>query len=271
MTAPDKFALFTLTTGRSGTASLAELLGRNLPDVEAHHEILGWDRFGVDTPEISHMTLFNAQGNLPQVQAFWRQKLSRIANAVAARYVETSHVLMKAGLLENLAALCERRHVHLVSLTRAPYDTIMSFKNRFDFTNRSLWWLWYLDPDYPRNLVDSSRLKTLGLDGVILWYIYEIRTRACYYRRLLADHPRVSFHEMTLEALSDRAKVQDLLSALGVERAPAEIVLPAPSNRGKNKPHWPPEAEQQLRRLIDSARIDPDQIARDFLQSGRRL
>ena len=271
MTETEKTALFTMTTGRSGTASLAELLSRNIPGVESHHEILGWDQFGVNTPEVSHMTLFNSRGNVAQVQAFWRQKLARIAALPASTYVETSHVLMKAGLVENLAHLTDRRRVHFVILTRAPYDTVMSFKNRFDFTNRSLWWMWYLDPDYPRNIVESSRFKSFGIDGVILWYLYEIRTRAAYYRRLLSEHPRIAFHEMTLEDLSDRAKVRRLLATLGVERLETEIDLPAPSNRGKNRPHWPPEAERNLRRLIESARVDPDQIARDFITSGRRL
>jgi len=45
--------IFTLTAGRTGTMYLAELLRANLPDTEVHHEILEYDSFGVDTPEIS--------------------------------------------------------------------------------------------------------------------------------------------------------------------------------------------------------------------------
>ena len=147
--------LFTMTTGRSGTKYLAELLRQNLAGAECEHEILGWDRFGVDAPDISHMTLFNSLGNVAKVQAFWRQKLARIAAGPAPFYAETSHLLMKSGLIENLAPLLAAGRVHLVALERDPFDTVMSFRSRHDFTNRGNMWVWYLDPDYPKNLVQS--------------------------------------------------------------------------------------------------------------------
>src|ERR1700745_4297658 len=90
--------VFTMTTGRSGTRYLADLLAQNLPDAECRHEFSGWGHFGVDTPDLSHMTLFNSEGNVEKVQAFWRAKLRRIAATPKPFYVETSHVLMKAGL-----------------------------------------------------------------------------------------------------------------------------------------------------------------------------
>src|ERR1700674_19694 len=103
---PDlKDFIFTMTTGRSGTQYLAELLGHNLPDAECHHEFLQWDSFGVDTPDVSHMCLFNSKGNIEKVVAFWDQKLKRIAATPHRFYVETSHMLMKAGLVENLSSL----------------------------------------------------------------------------------------------------------------------------------------------------------------------
>ena len=115
--------LFTMTTGRSGTQYLTELLRRNLTDAECHHEILDWDRFGVDMPDLSHMMLFNAEGNVAKVQEFWRQKLARIVRTPQRFYVETSHMLMKAGLIENLAPLTEAGRVHLVILERDPFAT----------------------------------------------------------------------------------------------------------------------------------------------------
>src|SRR5271165_2039549 len=52
-------------------------------------ELIGWDRFGVDTPDLSHTTLFNSQGNVEKVQAFWRQKLARVAATERQFYAET--------------------------------------------------------------------------------------------------------------------------------------------------------------------------------------
>src|SRR6266496_972386 len=166
--------VFTMTTGRSGTLYLAQVLQQNLPDAECYHEIVGWDRFGVDTPDVSHMTLFNAQGNVEKVQAFWRAKLARTAATPKRFYVETSHLLMKAGLIDNIAPLTAKGTVHLIALERDIFSTILSFRRRLDFVNKGNWWMWYLDPDYPRNLVPSRELADVGINGLCLWYILEI-------------------------------------------------------------------------------------------------
>ena len=72
--------VFTLTPGRTGTAYLAQLLRANLPHAEVHHEILGYDAFGVDSPDLSHLMQFNSRGNTPHVQAFWRRKRSKASS-----------------------------------------------------------------------------------------------------------------------------------------------------------------------------------------------
>ncbi|HKY93691.1 MAG TPA: hypothetical protein VJL84_00240, partial [Kiloniellales bacterium] len=137
-----KHFVFTMTAGRTGTAYLAELLRQNVGSAEVHHEILGWDRFGVDTPDVSHMTLYNSVGNHPKVQAFWQDKLGRIAKTMAPVYVETSHLLLKAGLVENLGPLLAAGTVHLVALERDLLPTVISYRNRFDFLNKGMWWMW---------------------------------------------------------------------------------------------------------------------------------
>ena len=73
--------VFTLSSGRTGTAFLAHLLQANLPGAEVHHEILDYAAFGVDTPDVSHLRQFNAIGNSQLVQSFWKQKFQRIAGA----------------------------------------------------------------------------------------------------------------------------------------------------------------------------------------------
>ncbi len=208
--------VFTLTTGRSGTLYLAELLAQNLPDAECYHEIVGFDRFGVDTPDVSHMTLFNSQGNVDKVQAFWRAKLARIAGTPRQFYVETSHLLMKAGLIENLAPLTAKGTVHLIALERDTLATLLSFRKRLDFVHKSNQWLWYLDPDYPVNLVPSAELVAAGINGLCLWYILEIRARVAYYERLVAGKPNIVFHRFSLEALQTAQGAARLLQALGV-------------------------------------------------------
>ncbi len=131
-----QICLFTVTTGRSGTAYLAELLRANLPQAEVHHEILRYDAWGVDTPDLSDLAQFNAFGSTAKVQDFWRQKLGRIAAKPVAFYAETSHILAKAGLIENLAPLAARAQVVIILLRRDLLKTISSFQARGDFLNK---------------------------------------------------------------------------------------------------------------------------------------
>jgi len=259
--------VFTMTTGRSGTLYLAQLLAQNLPDAECYHEIIGWDRFGVDTPDVSHMTLFNSQGNVEKVQAFWRSKLARIAATPRQFYVETSHLLMKAGLIENIAPLMAKGTVHLIALERDIHATIMSFRQRLDFVNKGNWWLWYLDPDYPTNLVPSRDLIAAGINGLCLWYILEIRARAAHYQRLMAGKSNVVFHRFKLEELRSADGVSRLLQALGVHREPGQVIVPAPRNVGPALVEIDAAEEAGIRDLIASVQSHPSPIAREALRT----
>jgi hypothetical protein len=244
--------VFTMTTGRSGTRYLARLLEQNLPDAECHHEIHGWDRFGVDTPDVSHMTLFNSQGNVEKVQAFWKSKLARIAATPREFYVETSHLLMKAGLIENLAPLTAEGTVHLITLERDPYATIVSFRERLDFLSRANYWLWYLDPEYPRNLVPSRDLAADSLDGLCLWYILEIRARAARYEKLLSGERAIVFHRASLEELAHADGASRLLQALGVPTQASNVRVPGPENVGRRMIRIDSAEQARIRRLIAS-------------------
>ena len=242
--------VFTMTTGRSGTAYLAQLLQQNLPDAESYHEILGWDRFGVDTPDVSHMTLFNSQGNVEKVQAFWRGKLVRIAATPRRFYVETSHLLMKAGLIENIGLPTARGTVHLIALERDIVETVLSFRRRLDFVNKGNWWLWYLDPHYPRNIVSPEPFADEGVNGLCLWYVLEIRARAERYERLLAGTPNLVFHRFALDELRTGEGVSRLLQGLGVDKAPREVSLPPPRNVGTVVARIDADEEADIRRMI---------------------
>jgi hypothetical protein len=266
-----KHFVFTLTPGRTGTAYLANLLRANLSDAEVHHEILGFDAFGIDTPDVSHMTQFNARGNTEHVRAFWQQKLERIAATPGRHYVETSHLLMKAGLVENLAPLLDVGIVDLIVLRRNMLDTVVSYRNRFDFLNKGNMWLWYLDPAYPRKIVDSSGIGELGWDGVCLWYLCEITARAEYYRLLFGNEARIRFHNVRLEDLSERGAAADLLDRLDAPRRADDTVIPPPANVSAHRAQWDDREIQRLRHVIDTMSFDPAALARGYIESGNRL
>jgi hypothetical protein len=257
----DKHFLFTMTAGRTGTAYLAELFRANVAGAECHHEILGWDRFGVDTPDVSHMTLYNSVGNHPKVRAFWQDKLGRIAKTPAPVYVETSHLLLKAGLVENLAPLLAAGTVHLVVLERDPYPTVISYRNRFDFLNKGMWWLWYLDPDYPRNILRAPGLLQAGLNGLCLWYILEMRSRARFYAKALAGQPRIRVHFAQLEEISTAEGAERFLKGLALPGTADSVTLPPPKNEGKKRIDWGQEEEARIRALVRDCGIDPEAVA----------
>ena len=108
---------------------------------------------------------------------------------------------MKAGLLENLAQLRGHGKIHFVELRRDPVEILASFAVRQDFVHRSSMWLWYLDPAYPRKIVDPTSLIRFGVTGIRLWYVFEILARAAYYRELFADDPDVQFHTFSTKDL----------------------------------------------------------------------
>jgi hypothetical protein len=256
-----KHFVFTMTAGRTGTAYLAELLRQNVTGAETHHEILGWDKFGVDTPDVSHMTLYNSVGNHPKVQAFWQDKLGRIAQTPAPVYAETSHLLLKAGLVENLGPLLAAGTVHLVALERDPYPTVLSYRNRFDFLNKGMWWMWYLDPDYPRNILRAPKLLEAGLNGLCLWYIFEMQARARFYLKALAGQPRVRVHLAKLEEISEPAGAQRLLADMALPGTAPLVTLPPAKNEGKRRIDWGLEEEERIRALIRDCGVDPEAVA----------
>ena len=238
-----------MTPGRTGTGYLVALLSGNAgpaDQVAVHHEFLGFDDFGRETPEMSRFTGFNCHGNTSAVRGFWEQKLGRISATPGSHYVETSHLLMKAGLAENIDLLTAAGTVHFVVLSRDPTATVRSYRRRGDFVKRINLRLWYLDPDYPRNIVKASAAMATDMDGVCLWYICEVMTRAAYYRHILAGNDRVVFHDAALESLADPETVNTLLDGLHMPRATANLAMPRkvnespshfPADPGRSRPH----------------------------------
>jgi hypothetical protein len=261
--------VFSMTAGRTGTGFLADLLEQNIDDAEVHHEILGYDTFGVDTPDVSHLTLFNSQGNVEKVQSFWEHKFDRIQNSKAVHYIETSHILFKAGLVENLHMLPMDAHIYFIALTRDPVKTVMSYRNRYDFINSGNMWMWYLDPAYPNNLVDATPYKRYGLEGVCLWYLSEIRTRTEYYRLKLSGDRRVTFLDVDLDDLNQHEHVAKLIQGIGANPISDRIVLPPKANAGPSSIRFPGGYAETLISIKSNLGVDARARAMQILSSGK--
>lgn len=263
--------IFTITPGRTGTAYLSGLLKNNLSNAEIYHEILGYDKFGVDTPDVSHLTLFNSRGNVEKVKNFWRQKFDKICKSEASYYVETSHILIKAGLAENLQNLWHYGNIHFIILKRDIFKTVLSYRNRFDFYNKGNMWMWYLDPDYPHIILYPEPFLKIGINGIYLWYICEMRTRAEYYKILFKDNKQVIFHDINIEDISDKKNVSAFIMDLGETIPFDKIIIPPLMNTGKKVIHFPEAELNHLKTVINDLDFDPKTLAEIFIRDGGLL
>lgn len=160
--------IFTHTQGRTGTAWLAAFFKANT-DWECHHERLLPENYGQHTPDIKHMRMNNCYGG-PSVRDFWVRK----AALLPENYVETAHMLNKAGLWYHKELFGD---VKLIHLQRPCHEVVGSMIKRGDYISHGNHWLWYLDPDYHLNLVDPSPFLEYGPIGLCAWYWTEMEAR----------------------------------------------------------------------------------------------
>ncbi len=271
-TAPRRF-IFPLTTGRSGTVFLANALRANLPEsAKVHHERIGYTKFGLDTPDLSTFTLFNSVGNVPRVREFWQRKSARILAETDGDYAEISHFLMKAGLVENLDLLTAHGEVHLIVLTRDLHKTTLSIKNRFDFANSLLLWAAYLDPKYPRKIIDPGPLRRHGMTGAIIWYVLEVRARSEYYAMLTEADCRIHIHRVDLSEIVHPGGLAALITALGWAIDRNTVIVPHRANATKRKIKFGPEDDQKTQTLTTQfGATDCVGVARRYFDAGLRL
>jgi len=271
MSAQARQFIFTITTGRSGTQFLTQLLSANLADAEVHHEQRAHKDWGVNCPDVSHLTTFNQVGNTGYVRAFWQQKLARIAATPSRYFAETSHTLAKAGLVENLDALQGAGTVHLVYLKRDIADTAISLAHRADFCTKGNMWLWYLAPNYANLMMDPRPLIEFGQIGLAIWYVVEMRARAEYYRLLVAGQSHIRFHEFDMERTTDRTGAAELLNALGTDVAPEQVHLPGKVNANVVGAGLAASEKELIRAIVADCRFDAAEVARSWHRQGRAL
>lgn len=267
---PDRRFIFTITTGRSGTNFLAELFASNLDNAQVHHEQLAYSDWGVNSPDVSHLTTFNHVGNSSHVRAFWSQKFARLKALDVRYFAEMSHVLAKAGLVENLDQLQGAGVVHLIYLKRDIAKTVISFINRADFLNKGNMWLWYLDHGYPNIIVTADPFRSLGQVGYALWYIMEMRVRAEYYRLLLAKRAGIVFHEVDMEEVTRIEGATKLLAGLSMDAMPAAIRMPGRVNANPVS-GIDESAQQHIREVVGGFTFDAAELARGWYEQGYRL
>jgi len=264
--------VYSISTGRCGTLFLSNLIRSNLDEAAAvvHHERFGFLNFGVHTPDMSHLTTFNTVGDVPYIREFWNRKLRFDRNEQADVYVEVSHVLSKAGLIENLDQLDDSVEIDIIVLTRSIPDVVWSYVNHFDFVNFGFTWPFTLDPRYPNTILKLRAAQGPSPVGAAHWYVCEMHARAAYYEMLLRDRSQIRFHRIALEDVTRPEGAQRFLEAVFPDHAPAEVNMPGRANQTRHT-LYPVEQRATIERICEEADIDPLQAARNFFESGQRL
>lgn len=169
--------IFTVTTGRSGTAFLASMLSLLRRTVSLHE------------PDPSFSTVFRrAQSCAGLARDFMeREKLPSIRHRLRGHhvYIETSHVFCK-GFLEPTLELLPAESVGLILLDREHRSVASSLQALNTVPGRTEKGMaWYLSPSDPTCLTRVDRWKELNDYQLCYWYCLEIEARKEYYSRLI--------------------------------------------------------------------------------------
>ena len=238
--------VFTITQGRTGTLSLCRLFEHD-PAALASHEYQDVSAYGTVTPDIGHMRWFNTHGLTTEIAAFWTHKLTihreETAKRGKRRYVETSHMNAMCGVVEYIRALGAdgEERFRFIVLNRAPEKIARSMYERHEMWKVESRWLWYLDQEYPRNLVDATPYLKLGYLGLLAWYVREVEARKAAYIAMLGDR----YDVLTIDI--DQPDWGDIVSrsyGFGVPAGEAPRTHLNAPNRDRSK------VEQELRNIF---------------------
>jgi len=123
-------------------------------------------------------------------------------------------------------------------------------------------WMWYLDPDYPKNIVNSYALKSFGMHGYALWYLCEMAVRTEYYKLLFADKPWIKFHEIDILELNKQDKCKQFIESVTGDIYDL-VSIPKPSNQNSANQSATDSDVQRISQLVDKASINIAAIAAD--------
>jgi hypothetical protein len=170
----EKRIIFTVTSGRSGSAYLSQLL-QAVPGLHAEHE---------PEPNFAHV-MRRVQHNPAIAFAFLREhKLPAIAKVAEPVYAETSHLTCK-GFIEPMIQLGLRPG--LIFLRRSPREVAWSLQERNTIPGRTpLGCAYLLEPRDPF-VLPLIGWETLSDYQLCFWYALEIEHRCLRYVALASE------------------------------------------------------------------------------------
>lgn len=249
--------IFVITAGRTGSAWLSDFFSVNL-NINAIHESLGIDDFGIRMPDIRTMRNFNNFGNNQFVRDFWKRKFNNISDSV---YVETNHTLCKCGLIENVLLNDRAILTKFIILKRDTVMQCLSYLNRNDFSNITTIWQWYLHPSYKKKIINPDPFLKFGSIGVPLWYCYEMDARQEYYRQKYSN--KIDIISTSLEDVVTKNGARNLLNNLKLN---SECLMPPQKNANKQKSSI--EAMHKVKSIVDNINFNCEAVVFQAIKEG---
>ena len=209
--------IFTATTGRSGTLTLAKLFSA-IPDCLSLHE--PWP---VMNEDLLRAATF---GDMPQVaRYFYRVKSINIRRAAMPYryYVEANHLFIKSFV--EYAAKEFGGRLAVVHLVRSPVEVATSMFRLQEYPGTpkaDAWWLDYRAPSNRIRIVDLLEGDAEFRDPFYrcLWYWFEIEARTQEWKERL---PGVPFCRFETNWFNDQARVFGLLNQLDLRYEPNAV------------------------------------------------
>lgn len=231
--------VFTLSSGRSGTLSLCELLRRNAPHCTVVHE----PHISRSNPSMFGRPIYDyATHNTAPIRKLLQTKRETIKRFNTPTYIETSHAFLKSYWEFAPEYFQNMKVFHLV---RHPLEVARSEANREDFINRwrlplrqyrgkdrnkyCRWALTGLEPIFqPYKLSELTMFQRY----VIQWI--EIENRAMAFLKRF-DMEKNCLTLLSPRDLNDPQTVTRILNFLSFDAA-KEVTLPGVQNRTPGNP-----------------------------------
>lgn len=247
--------VFTLSSGRSGTMSLYEMLRTNAPDCTVVHEPSIWDR---RNPSMFGRSIYDyAVRNDAPIRKLLATKRRAIERMRTPLYVETSHAFLKSYWELAPEYFPDMKVIHLV---RRPLEVARSEANREAYMNKwrtpvrnyrgrdwrpyARWALTGLEPIF--QAFAGERL-TLFQRYVIQWI--EVENRAMAFLQRFNMHDRcLMLH--TPGDLNDPQTVHRVLDFIGLGVPRGEPSLPGVQNVSPGLPTIIGDAERDEFRSV---------------------
>ena len=238
--------IFTATTGRSGTMTLAKLFSI-VPDCVALHEPAP----AMDGPVLKAASY----GDATFVSRVYRQhkSLNILRAAVGYRYyMEANELFVKTFIQQAIDDFGDR--MTIVHLVRPPIEVAMSLFRLQHYPGTDIGNDWFLDYRAPTNLIKIADL--LDADTEVshpfykaLWYWYEIEMRISAWR---IRKPSLKVIRFETDWLNDKCRIIDFFDNLEIDHDKSRIdaMVGRRENLKKDLKHIAPLPREQAQRML---------------------